>query len=152
MSLICTRQSSAALGVQENTVIKTLIFQQHNKELLCVLQHGDRSVDTKALAAFVGTKKISSAAPESAEEATGYQVGGCSPWGQRTPMPLYVQSTIADLKSEDGSPAEIHINGGARGVLVRMRVDHLLQVLPEHKLVDCAQAHKREAVAAASSG
>lgn len=139
-------QSSAALGFVEHHVVKTLIFQQSpSKELLCVLMHGDRSVDTKALAQHLNAKKVSAASPESASESTGYQVGGCSPWGQKTKIPIFVAKTISELQQEDGTPEYILINGGARGVLVKIRVDHMLAALDEYTLVDCAQQHKREA-------
>ena len=42
---------------------------------------------------------------------SGYQVGGCSPFGLRKPMPVYMEASILELD-------RILINGGKRGFLV----------------------------------
>ena len=37
-----TRVSSSSLGVDEHHVVKTLIFEDDQRQPLCVLMHGDR--------------------------------------------------------------------------------------------------------------
>ena len=108
-----TRASSAALGVPEHSVVKTLIFETERGEPLCVLMHGDHEVSVKQLARAVGTKSVAPCAPEVADRHSGYQVGGTSPFGLRRAMPIYMQSTILDLP-------RVYINGGARGFLVEI--------------------------------
>jgi len=108
-----TRASSAALGVPEHAVIKTLIFETERGDPLCILMHGDREVSTKQLARIIGTKSVAPCAPEVADRHSGYQVGGTSPFGLRRAMPIYMQSTIRELP-------RIYINGGARGFLVEI--------------------------------
>ncbi len=44
---------------------------------------------------------------------TGYKVGGISPLGTRTTLPVYFESSILDLEN-------IYINGGKRGMLVKV--------------------------------
>ena len=106
-----TRASSAALGVSEHDVIKTLIFETERGDPLCILMHGDREVSAKQLARVIGTKSVAPCAPDVADRHSGYQVGGTSPFGLRRKMPVYMQSTILQLP-------RIYINGGARGFLV----------------------------------
>ncbi len=106
-----TRASAAALGVDEHTVIKTLIFEDDTKRPLCVLMHGDREVSAKQLARLAGAKTVGPCAPEVADRHSGYQVGGTSPFGLRRTMPVYMERSILDLPV-------IYINGGARGFLV----------------------------------
>ena len=108
-----TRASSAALGIPEHIVIKTLIFETERADPLCILMHGDREVSAKQLARAIGTKSASPCAPDVADRHSGYQVGGTSPFGLRRAMPIYMQSTILDLP-------RIFINGGARGFLVEL--------------------------------
>ena len=108
-----TRASSAALGVPERSVVKTLIFETERGEPLCILMHGDHEVSVKQLARAIGTKSVAPCAPEVADNHSGYQVGGTSPFGLRRAMPIYMQSTILDLP-------RIYINGGARGFLVEL--------------------------------
>ena len=117
-----TAHSSASLGVPEHVVVKTLIMQNADKKPLCVLMHGDFEVSTKALARHLNTKSVQPCAAPIAEKYSGYQVGGTSPFGLRTAMPIYVESTILDLP-------EIYINGGGRGFLVKIDPQVILHVL-----------------------
>ena len=117
-----TRVSSAQLGVDEHAVIKTLIFEDDAKKPLCVLMHGDREVSAKNLARHIGTKSVAPCAPDVADRHSGYQVGGTSPFGLKRAMPVYCESSIAQLP-------RIWINGGARGFLVGMAPADLVRVL-----------------------
>ena len=111
-----TRVSSAALGVDEHCVIKTLVMQTETKAPLIVLMHGDAEVSTKALARLLGVKTVEPCLPAVAQRLTGYQVGGTSPFGTRRDIPVYAESTIAELDT-------VCINGGKRGFLVEMSAD-----------------------------
>ena len=102
---------SAALGVDEHWVIKTLIFEDDQKQPLCVLMHGDREVSAKGLARLMGKKSVAPCRPEVADRHSGYQVGGTSPFGLRRAMPVYMERSILDAPT-------IYINGGARGFLI----------------------------------
>lgn len=118
-----TRHSSAVLGVSEHAVVKTLIFETNEKKPLIVLMHGDFQVSTKTLARYLGVKTIAPVAPEKASKLTGYLVGGTSPFGVRTKMPVLAEKTIFDLE-------KIYINGGKRGFLVAIAPQVLRDVLP----------------------
>jgi Cys-tRNA(Pro) deacylase len=117
-----TSVSSQALGVSEHAVVKTLIMQTETKSALVVLMHGDCKVATKELAKQLGVKKVSPASPEMAEIFSGYLVGGTSPFGTRTKMPVYLEKSILDLET-------IYINGGQRGFLVSIAPSELVRVL-----------------------
>lgn len=106
-----TKHSAEVLNVDEHSVIKTLIFETNEKKPLSVLMHGDLQVSTKELARVLKVKTIAPAAPEKAKKLTGYLVGGTSPFGVKTKMPVYAEKTIFDLE-------KIYINGGKRGFLV----------------------------------
>ncbi|HEY0458355.1 MAG TPA: Cys-tRNA(Pro) deacylase [Pyrinomonadaceae bacterium] len=117
-----TRHSAEVLGVDEHAVVKTLIFETNEKKPLIVLMHGDLQVSTKSLARILNVKTIAPAAPEKASKLTGYLVGGTSPFGTKTKMPVYAEKTIFDLES-------IYINGGKRGFLVAIAPQVLREVL-----------------------
>jgi Cys-tRNA(Pro) deacylase len=108
-----TSVSSSALGVDEHHVVKTLIFENDKRAPLCVLMHGDRKVSTKELARQIGVKRVAPCTTDDAQRHSGYQVGGCSPFGLRKPMPVYIEKTILELE-------KIYINGGRRGYLLGM--------------------------------
>jgi Cys-tRNA(Pro) deacylase len=117
-----TAVSSESLGVSEHEVVKTLVMQDEDAKPLIVLMHGDRQVATKELARQVGRKRIEPCKPDVAQRHTGYQVGGTSPFGLRKELPVFVERSILEL-------AQIYINGGRRGVLVRIASADLERVL-----------------------
>jgi len=117
-----TAESARQLGVDEHAVVKTLVMQNEKGEPLIVLMHGDREVSTKNLARAIGTKNVAPCARDAAERASGYQVGGTSPFATRKAMPVYVESTVLELD-------RICINGGRRGFLVGIAPDVLVTVL-----------------------
>ncbi|MBP7476210.1 MAG: aminoacyl-tRNA deacylase [Pyrinomonadaceae bacterium] len=117
-----TGESAKQLGLDEHAVVKTLIFETNEKKPIVVLMHGNLQVSTKNLARHIGVKSVAAATPERASKHTGYLVGGTSPFGTRTAMPVYVESTIFELE-------KIHINGGKRGFLVEIEPEVLKVVL-----------------------
>jgi Cys-tRNA(Pro) deacylase len=125
-----TSVSSASLGVDEHHVVKTLIFEDDKRQPLCVLMHGDRKVSTKELARQIGAKRVAPCKPEDATRHSGYQVGGCSPFGLKKPMPVYLEESILALD-------RILINGGKRGFLVGMPPQDVMRVV-NAKLVNAA--------------
>ncbi len=108
-----TKHSSEVLKTDEHTVIKTLVFETNEKKPLIVLMHGDLQVSTKELARALKVKTVAPVSPERANKLTGYSVGGTSPFGVKTKMPVYVEKTIFDLP-------RIFINGGKRGFLISL--------------------------------
>jgi Cys-tRNA(Pro) deacylase len=115
-------ESARQLGVDEHAVVKTLIFETNEKKPLVVLMHGDKQVSTKNLARHIGVKSIEPATLERANKYTGYLVGGTSPFGTRTTMPIYVEKTIFGLP-------RILINGGKRGFLVEIDPTEIKRVM-----------------------
>ncbi|MBX3300079.1 MAG: aminoacyl-tRNA deacylase [Acidobacteria bacterium] len=122
-----TRESAKQLGVDEHAIIKTLVFETNEKKPLIVLMHGDREVSTKNLARHLQLKSVEPASADRATKWTGYQFGGTSPFGLRTPMPIFAEKTIFDLD-------RVYINGGKRGFLVEIESKDLLKVLMIEKV------------------
>jgi len=108
-----TEQSALSLGLDEHTVVKTLVMQDQDAKPLIVLMHGDCKVSTKNLARQIGAKSVQPCKPEVAKRHSGYLVGGTSPFGTKKDMPVYIEQTILELP-------RIAINGGRRGFLVQL--------------------------------
>ena len=125
-----TEVPARSLGVPEHHIVKTLVMEDEARKPLVVLMHGDRKVSTKSLARQAGRKRIEPCAPEVAQRHTGYQVGGTSPFGMRKPLPVFAERSILEL-------AEVYINGGRRGLLVKIRAADLARALSLN-LVDVA--------------
>jgi Cys-tRNA(Pro) deacylase len=125
-----TEVPAQALGVPEHHIVKTLVMQDQQRKPLIVLMHGDRKVSTKSLARQAGRKSIEPCRPEVAQRHSGYPVGGTSPFATRKPIPVFLERSITAL-------ASIYINGGQRGLLVKIATADLLRVL-KPVLVDAA--------------
>ncbi len=117
-----TAVAARELGIDEHSMIKTLIMEDEHKNPLIVLMHGDLEVSTKELARILGVKTITPCAPDIANKHSGYQVGGTSPFATRRVMPVYMEQTILELP-------KIYINGGKRGYLVSMKPNDLIRLL-----------------------
>lgn len=118
-----TRRAAACLGVDGHAVVKTLVMEDDRRRPLVVLMHGDCEVSLKQLARQLGVKAVQPCTPENAQRHSGYLVGGTSPFGLRKPLPVYVERTIMDLP-------DIYINGGRRGLLVKISPMVLETLLP----------------------
>lgn len=125
-----TAESARQLGLDEHAVVKTLVMQDDRGEPLLVLMHGDRQVSTKQLARAIGAKSVVPCTPETAQRATGFFVGGTSPFGTRRALAVWVERSVLALP-------RIWINGGRRGYLVGIDPKVLVEPLGA-KPVDCA--------------
>lgn len=105
-------QAAEAIGAEPHLVLKTLMAEVDGKAV-CVVVPSDREVSMKRLAAAFGGKSAHMMKPADAERATGYHVGGISPFGQKKQVPtaIEVQSMSHDL---------VYMNGGQRGLQVRL--------------------------------
>jgi Cys-tRNA(Pro) deacylase len=117
-----TAVSARELGVDEHTVIKTLVMEDERKNPLVVLMHGDCQVSTKELARVIGVKLVTPCAPDTANRHSGYLVGGTSPFGMKKSLPVYLEESILALP-------KVYINGGKRGFLIGMDPAEAVRIL-----------------------
>ena len=108
-----TAHAAEQLGIPEHAVIKTLVFESELKRPFLVLMHGDREVSQKELARILHVKSVRPCDSASVERITGYVPGGVSPFGTRSPMPVYIETTVFSLP-------RVYLNGGKRGFLVAL--------------------------------
>lgn len=115
------RAAAAALGVPPDRVLKTLMAEVDGKPV-CVVVPSDHEVSMKRLAAAFGGKSGQMMKPDAAERLTGYKVGGISPFGQRRKVPTAIEQTAL-------AHAEVFINGGQRGLLLRLAPNDALRAV-----------------------
>ena len=113
-----TRHSATCLGVEEHATVKTIVMETDAKKPFIVLMHGDREISAKQMARVLGVKSVAPCSPDTANRHTGYLVGGTSPFGTRKPLPVYAEASLFGLP-------HIYINGGRRGLLVKIAPDVL---------------------------
>ena len=114
-------QAAEALGVAPGEVLKTLMVQADGRPA-CVVLASDREASMKRLAAALGAKSAEMMKPADAERITGYRVGGVSPFGQKKAVPTVIDAAAAALP-------EAFVNGGERGLQVRLAPGELVRVL-----------------------
>jgi len=114
-------QAAEALGAPPSEVLKTLMVKVDGKPA-CVVLASDREVSMKKLAAALGAKSAEMMKPADAERITGYRVGGVSPFGQKKTAPTVIDAEAAALP-------EAFVNGGQRGLQVRLAPAELVRVL-----------------------
>ncbi len=105
-------QAAEALGEPPERVLKTLMALVDGKRV-CVIAPSDREVSMKKLAAAFQGKSAQMMKPADAERATGYKVGGISPFGQTKPARTAIEEQAL-------AHAHVFINAGQRGLHVRL--------------------------------
>lgn len=114
-------QAAEALGEAPHRVLKTLMAEVDGKAV-CVVVPSDREVSMKKLAAAFKGKSANMMKPADAERLTGYHVGGISPFGQKKLVPTAIEEAAM-------GEALVYMNGGQRGLQVRLAPKDALDVL-----------------------
>ena len=105
-------EAAAALGIDSHQIFKTLIAAVDGK-LVCGVVPVSARLDLKALAAAVGGKRAAMAEPAAAARATGYVVGGISPLGQKSRLPVVLDSSAERFET-------VYVSAGKRGLQVAL--------------------------------
>ncbi len=110
-----------AIGAPPEAVFKTLVASV-DKQLVVAIVPVSGSLNLKGLARAVGGKKAIMAEPSEAERATGYVVGGISPFGQKKRLPTVVDKSMVEL-------ALVYVSGGRRGLQISLTPADLVETL-----------------------
>ncbi len=114
--------AARAVGFPLGQTIKTLVADLGTRSYRLVLMPGDREVSMKRLAKVCGVKRAAMADVASAERITGYLVGGISPFGTRQRLPAMMEQSLM-------AHAEVLINAGQRGLLLKMKPADIVRAL-----------------------
>jgi Cys-tRNA(Pro) deacylase len=114
--------AAEALGAPLDPMLKSLVVRLSDNRFVFVLMSALRDISLKELARFIGVKEAQMASERDAQRLTGYLVGGMSPFGARNQLPVYVDRGILEY-------GEIYINGGRRGLILKLRTSDLISTL-----------------------
>jgi Cys-tRNA(Pro)/Cys-tRNA(Cys) deacylase len=123
--------AAQAVGFPLARTVKTLVVALDDNTFALVLMPGDRQLSLKKIAAACGAKRAAMADTASAQRLTGYLVGGISPFGTQKRLPVVMEASLEVL-------AEVMINAGRRGIMVKMAPADIIAVL-DAKIVDLVQ-------------
>jgi Cys-tRNA(Pro)/Cys-tRNA(Cys) deacylase len=121
--------AAAAIGADPGQVFKTLMVLADGRSA-CVIAPSSGEVSMKKAAAALGAKSAAMMKPADAERLTGYKIGGISPFGQMRQVPVVIDETAILWDA-------IYINGGQRGLQVRLTGEDARQAL-DAKFADIA--------------
>lgn len=105
-------QAAEALGLDPARTFKTLMAEVDGKGV-CVVVPADTEVSMKKLAAHFAGKSARMMKVPDAERATGFKVGGISPFGQRKRVPVAIDESARHFDT-------VYINAGQRGLLLSL--------------------------------
>ena len=114
-------EAAEALGVDPESVFKTLLARLDGRELVVAIVPVSASLDLKALARAAGAKRAEMADPRDAERSTGYVLGGISPFGQKKRL-----RCVLDASADEH--ATVHVSGGRRGLEIAIAPGDLAAV------------------------
>jgi len=90
-----TAQMAAdAIGCELGQIVKTIVFVAGESPVV-VLVAGDRRGDTDAIAAELGVEKVRMADADTVRSATGYAIGGVSPFDLPEELQVLVDDSLA---------------------------------------------------------
>jgi Cys-tRNA(Pro)/Cys-tRNA(Cys) deacylase len=115
-------EAAAALGVDPDSVFKTLIADGGSSGLVVGIVPVTTLLDLKSLAKASGAKRLEMAPVAMAERSSGYVAGGISPFGQKRRLPTVIDETC-DLWDE------IYVSAGRRGLDVAVRPADLVATI-----------------------
>jgi Cys-tRNA(Pro)/Cys-tRNA(Cys) deacylase len=113
-------EAATALGVAPGRLFKTLIASIDGR-LVCAVVPVSGRLDLKALAAAAGGKRAVMADSAAAQRATGYVLGGISPLGQKSRLPVVVDASVLELPS-------VFVSAGRRGLQVELAPGDLVRL------------------------
>ena len=114
-------EAADSLGIDADSVYKTLLAQVDTRELVVAIVPVSTTLNLKALAKAAGGKRADMATPADAQRATGYVLGGISPFGQKKRLRAVVDHGVLAL-------ATVYVSGGRRGLEIGIAPADLIAV------------------------
>jgi Cys-tRNA(Pro)/Cys-tRNA(Cys) deacylase len=115
-------EAAQHLGVPAGQVFKTIVTRREKGKPVLAVIPGNRVVDLKLLAAFLGEKKMSLPTEREAEGLTGLQAGGISP------LALINKGFQVVIDTAAQEYEQIYISGGQRGLDIKLPVTDLAKL------------------------
>ncbi|HST50057.1 Cys-tRNA(Pro) deacylase [Jatrophihabitans sp.] len=113
-------EAAAQLGIDPRRMFKTLIAAVDNR-LVCAVVPVAGRLNLKALASAAGGRRAEMADPAKAQRATGYVVGGISPLGHKSALPVLVDSSATGFDT-------VFVSAGKRGLQLELAPADLLRL------------------------
>jgi len=110
-----------AMGCELGQIVKSLVVVADGTPVLALVA-GDRRGDLDAIAELFGARKVRMADADTVRAATGYAIGGVSPFDLPAELPVVIDDSLT--RYEIVFPA-----AGTPSSMVRMRLAQLLELV-----------------------
>jgi Cys-tRNA(Pro) deacylase len=114
------QQAADAMGCELGQIVKSLVFVVGEKPVVALVA-GDRRGDTEAIAALLGGGEVTFAGADTVRSATGYAIGGVSPFDLPAELPVLADASLSRFEV-------VYPAAGTPTSMVRMRLDDLLDL------------------------
>ena len=114
------QQAADAMGCELGQIVKSLVFVVGEKPVVALVA-GDRRGDTDAIAALLGGGEVRFADADTVRSATGYAIGGVSPFDLPSDLTVLADSSLARFEI-------VYPAAGTPASMVRMRLADLLEL------------------------
>ena len=115
-------QAATERGQEPEQVVRSILFRLAKGEYAMVLMAGPSQISWRALRAYLGQSRLSTAKREEVLQVTGYELGAVSPFGIPTSMRVLVDQSVLEQE-------EVSIGSGVRGTTVILRTADMMEVL-----------------------
>ncbi|NPV43742.1 MAG: YbaK/EbsC family protein [Firmicutes bacterium] len=86
-------KAAETLGLEVGRIAKSLLFKIGDEEYIMVVSAGDVRINEKKFRKLFG-RKPKLAKPQEVQDITGYPVGGVCPFALKTPVKIYLDSSL----------------------------------------------------------
>jgi len=111
-----------AVGFPLRQTVKTLVVDLGAKRNVLALMPGDTQLSLKKIAAHFDVKRAAMSDTKTAEQVTGYQVGGISPFATRKSLDAVIDQRLLAFPV-------VMINAGKRGTMLKMAPADVVETL-----------------------
>ncbi|MDR3687369.1 MAG: YbaK/EbsC family protein [Coriobacteriia bacterium] len=118
------QEAADAMGCELGQIVKSLVFVVDDKPVVALVA-GDRRGDTDAIAALLGGGKARFADADTVRAATGYAIGGVSPFDLPAELPLFADSSLGRFET-------VYPAAGTPSSMVRVHLAELLELSGAH--------------------
>ena len=109
-----------SLNCEVGAIVKSLLIKIENDFLLCLVS-GDKRCSLNKLKKISEKKNVRMASADEVKSQTGYTIGGVSPIGHISNIPIFVDNSLSRFK-------DIFAAAGHPNVIFKINYDKLLQI------------------------
>ena len=114
------KDAANSLNTEVGSIVKSLLFRNEGKFLLCLVS-GDKRCSLNKLKTIFNSKDLSMDSPDEVKDQTGYTIGGVSPVGHKNKLEIIVDESLNRFKN-------LYAAAGHPNCIFKINFDELLNL------------------------